>query len=93
MKSAPILQAIIIILGTIGLVGISGGFTKASNTILTQDDRFIGLKTETNFRFPWECNHDTTILKIPSLKTGGGILYLPSGFFEIYNTIEFDTDK
>lgn len=80
--------AIILILVSILITYMVGGFTQSNLSVLTQKDRYIGYEPHQSFRFPWQSNSTyTSIDLIPLLNGVPGQYILPNGYFNIFNTI------
>jgi hypothetical protein len=75
----------VLILSGLLYLTVSGGFTKQSTVILTQDGRYIGIENKTEFRLPWQPLSSYEEVVIPWFD---GRVLIPSGNFLIYHTIE-----
>lgn len=84
MKKVCLISGILVLVSLVSAF-FFGAFTKINTVVLTQDGRYIGIKTESSFRLPWDEPQSYQELQIPN----NGMLTLPSGTFNIYYPFDF----
>ena len=84
MKIKYFLIALCALLCLILFIALAGGCSKVDTIVLTQDGRYIGIKTEERIRFPWQAS---TSYREIQMTSEGFMTEFPDGTFSIYHGV------